>query len=93
MDLSEAIKRQTVRNAELKSIGTHWHKPATKSPRRNINKEVAKAREEAFNQAIDALRGEIRSMKAIGFKDGQLRKMYAAVTRIELLRDSAEHLK
>lgn len=88
MDLSEVIKRQSARHAELKSVGTGWHKPAAKPPRRNINKEVVKARIEAFNQAIAALRGEIRSMKAAGAKDGQLRKMYAAITRIELLRDS-----
>ncbi len=89
MDLSEVIKRQSARHAELKSVGTGWHKPAAKPPRRNIDKEVAKARIGAFNQAIAALRGEIRSMKATGIKDGQLRKMYAAITRIELLRDSA----
>lgn len=88
MDLSEVIKRQSARHAELKSVGTRWHKPAAKPPRRNIDKEVAKARVEAFNQAIAALRGEIRCMKAAGIMDGQLRKMYAAITRIELLRDS-----
>lgn len=88
MDLSEAIKRQSARNAEIKSVGTRWHKPVAKAPRRNINKEVAKARVDAFNQAIAALRGEIRCMKAAGIKDGQLRKMYAAITRVELLRDS-----
>lgn len=88
MDLSEAIKRQSARHTELKSIGTGWHKPAARSPRRNIDKEVTKARVDAFNQAISALRGEIRGMKAAGVKDGQLRKMYAAITRIELLRDS-----
>ncbi|MDM1788444.1 hypothetical protein B9L20_01050 [Serratia marcescens] len=88
MDLSEVIKRQSIRHAELKSVGTGWHKPAAKPPRRNIDKEVAKAKADAFNQSIAALRGEIRSMRAAGIKDGQLRKLYAAITRIELLRDS-----
>ncbi|RYM55622.1 hypothetical protein [Serratia proteamaculans] len=88
MGLSEAIKHQAARHAELKSVGTGWHKPAAKAPRRNINKELKKAKVEAFNESISALRGEIRGMKAAGVKDGQLRKMYAAITRIELLRDS-----
>ncbi len=88
MDLSEVIKRQSVRHAELKSVGTGWHKSEVKAPRRNFNKEIAKAKAEAFNQSIAALRGEVRGMKAAGVKDGQLRKMYAAITRIELLMDS-----
>lgn len=58
-------------------IGTHIK-------RNNIRKKLKDESNAEVNKKIEALRVQIRKQKAQGFKECELRKFYANITKLEL---------